>query len=154
MFGRDGEFSSQEIASLIRGHKLEDVVFLAGFRTPAERNIAALNMLLVPALREPFGRTPVEALLLGVSYVATYDAGHIEILRKWGGGRGVGPEANPVEFADAAQDVLRAAEGTALSPDRRREIAEQLSPSAHAEAVMAIYQKFMKSRSRWALANA
>lgn len=147
MFGRGGDFSSEEMGSIITARKLEDVVLLAGFRTPAERNIASLDLLLVPALKEPFGRTPVEALLLGVPYVATCDAGHIEILRRWGGGRGVAPDADYVTFADAAHDVLRAAEKTALSPDRCREIAEELSPVAHAEAVMAIYQRFMRNRS-------
>ena len=147
MFGRDGEFSSEEIASLVRAHKLEHVVLLAGFRTPAERNIAALDALLVPAVREPFGRTPVEALLLGVPYVATCDAGHNEILRRWGGGLGVPLTASHVEFADAVEKVLKAVDETALSPARRREIADELSPVANAEVIMAIYQRFMGNRS-------
>ena len=58
---------------------------LAGFRLPRRRISPLSTFFLMPALAEPFGRTLVEAILLGIPYVAADDAGRTEIFQRWGG---------------------------------------------------------------------
>ncbi|WP_083276903.1 glycosyltransferase family 4 protein [Sphingobium phenoxybenzoativorans] len=142
IFGRPGDISEARMQDLIQQMQLGAVCLLAGFRTPADNNIAALDILAMPAITEPFGRTPVEALLLGVPYVATDDAGHSEILEKWAGGVGVPLNADPEEFANVIERMITSTDQIALSLDDRRLIATELSPTSHAEAVMQVYRKF------------
>src|SRR3546814_9853772 len=51
--------------------KLGEHVRFMGWRTPGVRWIAACDMLMVPAIDEPFGRTLIEAMLVGTPIVAT-----------------------------------------------------------------------------------
>src|SRR3546814_12728169 len=61
--------------------KLGEHVRFMGWRTPGVRWIAACDMLMVPAIDEPFGRTLIEAMLVGTPIVATRSGGNIEALR-------------------------------------------------------------------------
>jgi glycosyltransferase involved in cell wall biosynthesis len=140
MYGRDGDRTLAQIQAGIDARGLRGRVLLAGFRMPPERNVASLDALAVPAIREPLGRTPVEALLLGVPYVATDEAGHAEILRRWGGGAGVPSEASAEDFAAALVRVLRAPDAFMLDPGSRARIATELSLEIHARRIMAIYE--------------
>ena len=53
---------------------------LMGFRSPVETWIRAVDILLVPAVREPFGRTLIEAMFLGTPVVATNHGGNSEAI--------------------------------------------------------------------------
>ena len=53
---------------------------LVGFKSPFEPYMAAIDLLLVPALNEPFGRTLIEAMLLGTVVVATNHGGNPEAI--------------------------------------------------------------------------
>ncbi|MBL8548608.1 MAG: glycosyltransferase family 4 protein [Hyphomonadaceae bacterium] len=141
LFGRDGEITELELRRRARVLNLGRRTHFLGFRTPPEANIASLDVLLAPALKEPFGRTLVEALLLGVPYIATDDAGHSEIASRWGGGVLCPEQANAAEFAAAALAVTRGEVTPVLSMRRRSEVAEQLSGRAHAQAVLKVYRK-------------
>jgi glycosyltransferase involved in cell wall biosynthesis len=141
MFGQERDYRSKDLEDRARKLGIGDKVVLAGFRSPAEMNLATLDILLVPALGEPFGRTLVEALLLGVPFVATDDAGHSEIAARWAGGRLVNPDATAEQFADAAVKVLSASGGTALPREARRRVAQELAPRTHAAKVLEIYRQ-------------
>lgn len=91
---------------------------LMGYRTPGAFWIAACDQLVVPAIQEPFGRTLVEAMLVGTPVVAARSGGNPEALRDGALGLLVEPEdadalakgcawlaRNPL---DAGQFVLRA----------------------------------------------
>ncbi|HEU4960642.1 MAG TPA: glycosyltransferase family 4 protein [Sphingomonas sp.] len=54
---------------------------LMGYRSPGAFWIAACDQLVVPAVGEPFGRTLVEAMLVGTPIVATRSGGNVEALR-------------------------------------------------------------------------
>lgn len=140
LFGRDSEMTTDQLRRQLSEIGLATRTLLAGFRLPPEANIAALDLLLAPALREPFGRTLVEALLMGVPYVATDDAGHSEIHARWGGGALLPEAADAQTYSRACAEVLNDRASTALSLARRREIAAILSPERHAEDVMAVYE--------------
>ena len=70
-----------------------DAIHFLGFRYPGEDWIAALDVLLVPAVDEPLGRTLVEAMLLGTPVVAAELRRNSRSDRRWGDGtaRPAGP---------------------------------------------------------------
>jgi glycosyltransferase involved in cell wall biosynthesis len=147
VFGREGDFTPGELRSYACHIGVSDCVTLAGFRLPAERNIAGLDLLLAPALSEPFGRTLVEAMLLGTPFVATSDGGHKEIAAKWPGGGVMVPVDNgPDAFANAACLVL-ADEGIGLSDRQRADLRREASPVGHAGHVMDVYRRVMVART-------
>lgn len=139
-FGRDGELTVGDLKAEAERLGIADRVIFAGFRLPVERNICALDLLSMPAVREPFGRTPIEAALLGTPYVATDDAGHAEIGRRWHGGRLVPVEADAAAFAAASLEVLHDPGSVLLSPDARAAVAADVGPRRHAERVIEIYE--------------
>src|SRR3546814_20713964 len=73
--------------------KLGEHVRFMGWRTPGVRWIAACDMLMVPAIDEPFGRTLIEAMLVGTPIVATRSGGNIEAFRDGAIGQLVQPES-------------------------------------------------------------
>lgn len=76
-----------------------DAVRLMGFRQPIEPYIHAVDMLLVPAVREPFGRTLIEAMYLGTPVVATRDGGNPEAIEDGVNGVLVPPD-RPESFVE------------------------------------------------------
>lgn len=141
--GRDSGFTTEALSDRARHLGLGDRTFLAGFRSPPERNIVPLDVLVAPAVAEPFGRTLVEAMLLGVPYVATADAGHTEIFSRWGGGRIVDRAATADQFADEIVKTLAARKSIILSSERRRQLAEEVSPRTHACKVLDVYRSVL-----------
>lgn len=59
---------------------LADRIHLMGFRRPIEPLMAGVDAMLVPAVNEPFGRTLIEAMLLGTPVIATDHGGNPEAI--------------------------------------------------------------------------
>jgi glycosyltransferase involved in cell wall biosynthesis len=144
LFGRDGEITGEELRAHARKLGLEKVVTLAGFRLPGERNIAPMDALLIPALREPFGRTLIEAILLDTPYIATHDAGHAEIWDHWRGGATLPPTAKAEEYAAETLAVLEKRDAFVLDAARKAAVAKELSASTHAAKILSIYRRLGK----------
>ena len=143
MFGRGGDHSEADMKAYAARQGLADRVVLMGFRSPPEENVAALDLMLAPALAEPFGLTPVESLLYATPYVITADAGHLESANRWGGGLLVPKEASAEEFGDAALSIIQGKVNPVLAEARRSEIAAEMSPRAQAEAVVSLYRRLV-----------
>ena len=112
-----------------------------------ENNIAALDLLLAPAVNEPFGRTLVEAAILGTPYVATDDAGHREIFDLWRGGL-LQPLADGAEaMAGSALAILDHPHQVVLGPADRRQIIDDLSAEMHAARVSALYERVIADKA-------
>lgn len=141
LFGRDRELSTINLAGLAKRLDIADKVLFAGFRSPPERNLKALDVLAAPALAEPFGRTLIESMLVGTPYVATDDAGHSEIYARFGGGVMVAREASPESFGIAMADALSRRDKYRLDEAQRSQTAAAISPVAHARKVYAIYER-------------
>jgi glycosyltransferase involved in cell wall biosynthesis len=141
VFGRGADYDVAALTQIARTAGVADAITFAGFLMPAADNIAALDLLLAPALAEPFGRTPIEAALAGTPYVATDDAGHSEIGRRWGGGRLVSRDATPIVFAAVSSVVLSEPSKVLLSPVERAKVATAFSARYHAEQIEAVYAK-------------
>jgi glycosyltransferase involved in cell wall biosynthesis len=148
VFGREGDTSRLALESLASRRGIADRLKFAGFRWPPEANIGAVDLIAAPALREPFGRTLVEAALLGVPYVATADGGHVEIARRWRGGALVPRTAAPREFAAAILRTLHDPSATILPQRARQDLALELSPETIAGKVMDVYQSAKADRKR------
>jgi glycosyltransferase involved in cell wall biosynthesis len=148
VFGRDRAHTATELTRLAEARGVADRILFAGFQSPPERNLAPLDLLAAPAVDEPFGRTLLEAALLGVPYVATDDAGHSEIAKRWGGGRLAARDATPEAFAEKVLEVLADPQSAALRPERRTALAEELHPAAHAAKVIEVYRSLARNPTR------
>lgn len=147
MFGRDGDFSIADIRLLAVKHGVAAATAVPGFRQPVEANLAAIDLLLAPAPREPFGRALVEAIVLGTPIVATRGAGHSEIIGAWGGGVLADDDDTAATVADLCAAVLANSDRYRLPPERIDEIAVQLSPAAYAERMLRLYGQIAGPRN-------
>jgi glycosyltransferase involved in cell wall biosynthesis len=148
IFGRKGEMSEDDLMTAAARLGIADRTILAGFQLPGERNIAALDLMLAPAVREPFGRTLVEALLVGTPYVATRDAGHAEIHERWGGGLVLETSTSASAFAEAALSALDDPLRVVLPIEARRAAAAELASREHMLAVTEFYDDMGRGRLR------
>lgn len=76
-----------------------------GFRTPIDTYIAALDVLLVPAMSEPFGRSLIEAMQSGTAVVAYDHGGNPEAISHGETGFLVAPE-QPEAFVAPIRRLL------------------------------------------------
>lgn len=122
-------------------------IHLLGFRTPGPFWLAGCDLLMVPAIDEPFGRTLIEAMLVGTPVVATASGGNVEAIDHGRTGLLV-----PPEDAGALGAACLALLG---DPARRRTIAMtahaearlRYGEAAHAADVMALYAEMIGRRS-------
>jgi glycosyltransferase involved in cell wall biosynthesis len=143
LFGESGDMSQTVVRNYISQHRLESFFSLLGFRLPPEANISALDLLLAPAVGEPFGRTLIEAIVVGVPFVATDDAGHREIVDRWGGGTLVPNSAPSNTFALAALSSLKQPRNSALQAEARSRVANELSIERHIRHVDSVYRRVL-----------
>jgi glycosyltransferase involved in cell wall biosynthesis len=94
----------QELHELVDTRGLTDHVRFLGEREDPERILAATDVLLVPSTEEPFGRTIIEAMAMGVPVAATSVGGPREILSDGSGGRIV-ETREPAAWADAVEEL-------------------------------------------------
>ena len=126
-----------------RAEQLEvaDRIRLMGFRYPPERWLAGCDALLVTAVGEPFGRTLIEAMIVGTPVVAADSGGNPEAIRDGETGL-LAPADDPSAFAERTLELLR-------EPQRRAGIAERAHRAAidafgvdrHAHSIHQIYRQ-------------
>lgn len=144
LFGVPGK-EAPELDGLVlqRAKELEvaDRIRLMGFRNPVEPWMQAMDALLVPAVREPFGRTLIEAMLLETPVIATDDGGNREAIEHGITGLLVRPD-RPECFVEPIHSIL-------TNDELRNRIvaaaADQASlifgTDTHVRDVAAIYQR-------------
>lgn len=141
VFGRAGDITQADLLRHAETIGIASSVTFAGFRLPGESNIAAMDLHLIPAVEEPFGRTPIESLLIGTPYVGIADGGNREIGERFGGGVMLPPDVTEAEFAEVSIRVLAEPDAVSLTPERREKLARQLSARNHVERVVEIYRE-------------
>jgi glycosyltransferase involved in cell wall biosynthesis len=81
MFGEEHDPGLlRQMESSVEKLGLRNRIHLMGFRKSAETWLAGCDALLVPAVEEPFGRTLIEAMLVGTPVVAAASGGNIEAI--------------------------------------------------------------------------
>lgn len=121
-------------------------IHFVGFKIPVEPWLAALDLLVAPAVDDGFGRAIVDSMLVGTPVVATNSGGHPEIIESETNGILANPD-DPDSFADAACRVLgeqRLAKklARAACDDARR----RFSAASHAGAIMRLYDSMVEKR--------
>lgn len=143
VFGTPLEIDEAMIRAHAERHGVVDAVRLMGFRYPGADWIAACDLLMVPAVDEPFGRTLIESMLVGTPIVATRSGGNIEALQEGRLGVLVAPE-DPDALAAGALELLRDKDRyDALAAGARTHALGHFGEDRHAEAVMALYDELV-----------
>jgi glycosyltransferase involved in cell wall biosynthesis len=105
--------------------------------------MAACEVLLVPAVDEPFGRTLIEPMLLGTVVVAAASGGNPEAIRDGVTGHLV-PADDAVAFAERALALLAdPARQSTLAEAARRDALMRFGLRQHAEAIMRVYDAML-----------
>jgi glycosyltransferase involved in cell wall biosynthesis len=141
-----GETSYPELEAAMRARIAKsDVagsVHIMGFRSPGVDWIAACDVLLVPAVHEPLGRTLVEAMLVETPVVATDSGGNPEAILD-GLGKLVPPD-DAQAMARACVEILSDQAATAkMTAAAKISAKARFSRAAHVNAITQIYQKLI-----------
>lgn len=142
MFGNAEEPEMDDrIKAHIKAHNLAEAVRMMGWRSPGAFWIAACDLLIVPAIDEPFGRTLIEAQLVGTPVIATRSGGNIEALRAGELGILVEPE-DPGALAEAALSLSQ--EGRQwLALRARADARARFGIDMHCRQVCAVYDRLL-----------
>ncbi|MDJ0858246.1 MAG: glycosyltransferase family 4 protein [Dinoroseobacter sp.] len=117
-----------------------DRVHLMGFRRPIDGPMAAMDATIVTAVNEPFGRTLIEAMHLGVPVIATRHGGNIEAITDGKTGRLV-----PLDDADAIATALAQLDAdpesrAAIVAAARADLVKRYGAERHIEQVSQLYE--------------
>lgn len=150
MFGEayDGGQTEARLAARAREHGVGDRVRLMGYRTPGTRGLAACDMLMVTATGEPFGRTLIEAMLVGTPVVATSSGGNAEALRDGRIGLLVPPE-DAGALADACVVLIeRPGRANRIAAEARADARVRFGEAMHAARIAEVYEEMLRKRRR------
>jgi glycosyltransferase involved in cell wall biosynthesis len=143
IFGQDRDGRAEAVRQRAEARGVADCVRLMGFRYPPEPWLAACDVLLVPAVAEPFGRTLIEAMLLGTVVVAAASGGNLEAVRDGQTGYLLPPD-DPAAFADRILHILGDPElCRAVAAAARRDAVARFGLRQHAEEIMRVYDSML-----------
>jgi len=139
LFGADRDNMQSELTAQIRELGQEGRILFGGFVMEPERWMAGCDAIVAPGVEDAFGRTLVEAMLVGTPVVAANSGGHIQIIQDGGTGTLVPPD-DVSAFAVAIGDILR---NDVISASMVRfaagEVASRFSIKEHVADVSKIY---------------
>jgi len=122
---------------------LENLVYFLGFRAPIEPVLASFDVLIAPGVDDAFGRTLVEAMLVGTPVMAADSGGHPEIIQNGRTGFLLTPE-DPGAFASAAIDLLKGSETWHDVSDSARCFSrDHFSIRTHVDEMVSLYSKLV-----------
>jgi glycosyltransferase involved in cell wall biosynthesis len=143
-------FPPLDVAALQRAEErgIADRIRLLGFKSPIEPYMVAVDLLLVPALSEPFGRTLIEAMLLGTVVVATNHGGNPEAIINGETGFLVDPDDSrafvpPIHRMLSDPAALERIRSTALA-----EASAAHKPETHLSRVVDVYHSLLRNNNR------
>jgi glycosyltransferase involved in cell wall biosynthesis len=120
-----------------------DAIHLMGFRPDGARLLAGCDILTVPAVDEPFGRTLIEAMLVGTPVVASTSGGNGEALRDGETGLLVAAD-DPRALAAACRRLLTdPALYASLAANAEAEARSRYGERRHVDAITGIYEQLL-----------
>jgi len=120
-------------------------VFMPGYVHDAIAWMSACDVILAPALSEPWGRTLVEAQSLGIPVVAAADGGHLESIQNGVDGMLIASDS-PDDWAHAVARLIDEEQLRAAIIENGQASAAALSLDRHASAVVDVYRKLVGSK--------
>jgi glycosyltransferase involved in cell wall biosynthesis len=133
-----------ELDRKINEYGLEGRLLRPGFVRPVENWMAACDVVVAPATREPFGRTAVEALSLGVPVVLSRDAGVCELIHDGEMALLRDPHDIPAWIAAVRRLLDDPAAADAMVRSAAH-VTAPLAPARHAARVSAIYADLLRA---------
>ncbi|HUD93663.1 glycosyltransferase [Sphingobium sp.] len=139
IFGEAVEISVQQVLGLAEKMGVADAIHVMGFRSPGADWIAACDLLAIPAVEEPFGRTLVEAMIVGTPVVASRSGGNADALEGGRLGRLVRPDDADALATGMGEALERRDDTEAMVVAARAAVEERFGEHRHAEQVMSVY---------------
>lgn len=129
-----------ELHKLVSDLRLVGAVEFVGEREDVPDIMANADVILVPSIEEPFGRTVAEAMAVETPVVATTIGGPAELIDNGTTGLLV-PPADPVAWSEAITSILEKPGWAREMARRGGDIARQrFAPERHAAAMLEIYR--------------
>ncbi|WP_159587172.1 glycosyltransferase family 4 protein [Chelativorans xinjiangense] len=151
LFGVAGSESpalGQAVTQRAEALGIGDRIRLMGFRSPVEPWMQAVDALLIPAVREPFGRTLIEAMFLGTPVVATDDGGNPEAIEHGVTGLLVPPDV-PELFVDPVHLLLTDCDyRTRITEAARERAFAGYGVETHVRKLTAIYRALLSDQKQ------
>lgn len=120
---------------------MENVIHMMGFRSPIDLYMAGIDVKLVTALHEPFGRTLIESMHVGTPVVATRHGGNVEAINDGITGFLVEPES-PTAFVVPVLKLLQDPVCyDTVAATAQRDLASKYRRDIHVRQICAIYDR-------------
>jgi glycosyltransferase involved in cell wall biosynthesis len=138
----------RELRAFVAAEGLERHVHFLGNRDDVPQLLAACDVVLAPSWEEPFGRSIVEAMAMGVPVLATSVGGPKEILHDAVDGVLL-PPREPAHWAEAIDRLLASPAARAeIGRHARRRALATFGVAAHAREVLGVYDAVMTASSK------
>lgn len=149
LLGESLDGMEHQVSAKARELGIGNFIHILGFRTPGPFWLAGCDLLMVPAVDEPFGRTLIEAMLVGTPVVATASGGNVEAIDDGRTGRLVPPEDADMLAAACRSLLIDPQLACAVAAAAKAEACSRYGETAHAEAVMAVYADLLSARGQF-----
>ena len=141
--GRDRDYRQYDLENQSKNLGISDKTYFLGFKSPIKPWIAACDILLAPAVGDAFGRSLVEAMLVGTPTVASQSAGHIGIIEEGQTGLFALPD-EPTNMAGVVGRLLSDPIFTnKLTENARISAQTRYSVSGHVQKICRIYNDLL-----------
>lgn len=128
----------QELFAKIERYGLASRLLMPGFVRPVHEWMAACDVILAPAEKEPLARNVLEAQAVGVPVIVSSDGGLTELIHDGDNGIILPPDQID-RWIEAVRRVLEDPEFAARLARRGQESVRVLAPNQHAERIERIY---------------
>lgn len=125
---------------LVKDLGLVDAVEFVGERDDVPEIMSSADVVLVPSVEEPFGRTVAEAMAVGTPVVATDVGGPAEVVEDGTTGL-LAPPGDPVVWSEAIRRILKHPDVASEMSRRATDVARRrFATERHVAAMMSVYE--------------
>ena len=143
LFGQSAAATERKLRARAERLGIVDRIHFMGFRYPPGPWLAGCDLLVVPSVRQGFGRTLIEAMLVGTIAIAADSGGHREIIRDGETGFLVPPD-DAQAFADRACDLLAHPDKlAALARRAHQDALDRFGMHRHVQSVIEVYDALL-----------
>ena len=135
----------ERLHGLVDELELRDHVKFVGERDDVPVVLRATDTLLIPSWEEPFGRSMIEAMAMGVPVIATSVGGPGEVITEHHDGLLVPPRL-PAAWAEAIRTVIESSSLQSRLADNGRLRAQTFTVESHVEELSNAYRMVLDQR--------